>query len=273
MTRRDGDGRARSASDGHPGSARLDGRTALITGAASGIGLAVARRLADTGARVLLADLPGERLESAAAEIDGALAIAADLSDRAATLRLAAEAGSVQILVNNAGLQHVSPLEDFAEEQWDRLLAVMLTAPFLLTKSSLPGMYEAGWGRIVNIASVHGLVASPFKAAYVTAKHGLVGLTKAVALETAARAPDVTAHAVCPSYVRTPLVEAQIAAQAKAHGIDASAVVETVLLEANAVKRLIEPEQVAEAVGYLCGPGAWAMTGSVLTMDAGWLAH
>jgi 3-hydroxybutyrate dehydrogenase len=134
-------------------------------------------------------------------------------------------------------------------------------------------MYEAGWGRVINIASVHGLRASPYKSAYVSAKHGLLGFTKTVALEAAARCPDVTAHAICPSYVRTPLVEAQVESQAKAHGIDAAAVLSDVMLEANAVKRLIEPSQVAEAVGFLCGPVAWTMTGSVLTMDAGWLAH
>jgi len=149
----------------------------------------------------------------------------------------------------------------------------MLTAPFLLSKGFLPRMYEAGWGRVINVSSVHGLVASPFKGAYVAAKHGLVGLTKTIALEAAARCPDVTAHAICPSYVRTPLVEAQVADQATAHGIPPEEVVAGVLLEANAVKRLIEPEVVAEAVVFLCGPSAWTMTGSVLPLDAGWLAH
>jgi 3-hydroxybutyrate dehydrogenase len=167
----------------------------------------------------------------------------------------------------------VSPLEDFPVEAWDRLLAVMPTAPFLLARHVLPGMVEAGWGRIVNVASVHGLVASPYKAAYVAAKHGLVGLTKVIALEAAARCPDVTAHAVCPSYVRTPLVEGQIAAQARLRGLEPEEVVGEVLLEANAVKRLIEPEEVADAVVYLCRLGAWTMTGGVLTLDAGRLAH
>ena len=248
------------------------GRTALVTGAASGIGLAVAQHVAAEGARVLVSDLPGEPLDRTAAEL-GAAALAADLSEPAQVAELLARAGAVDILVNNAGLQHVSPLEDFPEEAWSRLIAVMLTAPFLLTRGVLPGMYEAGWGRVVNIASVHGLVASPYKSAYVAAKHGLVGLTKTVALEAAARCPDVTAHAVCPSYVRTPLVEAQIADQARAHGLPPEQVVSDVLLEANAVKRLIEPADVADAVVYLCGAAAWTMTGSVLTMDAGWLAH
>jgi 3-hydroxybutyrate dehydrogenase len=250
----------------------LERRTALVTGAASGIGLAIGRQLAAEGARVVLSDRPGPALEEAA-QIPGATAVAADLTDRADVASLASAAGQVDILVNNAGLQHVSPLEEFPEQDWDTLLAVMLTAPFLLTKALLPAMYENGWGRVVNVASVHGLVASPFKAAYVAAKHGLVGLTKTIALEAATRCPEVTAHAICPSYVRTPLVEAQIADQASAHGIRPDEVVSGVLLEDNAVKRLIEPDDVAEAVVFLCGPAAWTMTGSVLAMDAGRLAH
>ena len=251
----------------------LDGRTALVTGAASGIGLATARQLAAAGARVVVSDLAGPKLEEAAAGIPAGTAVAADLSSRSDVAELIDRAGPVDLLVNNAGLQHVSPLDEFPEEAWDRILAVMLTAPFLLTKGFLPGMYEAGWGRVINIASVHGLVASPFKGAYVSAKHGLVGLTKTTALEAAARCPDVTAHAICPSYVRTPLVEAQIADQARNQGVPADDVVTHVLLEANAVKRLIEPEVVAEAVAFLCGPSAWTMTGSIFPLDAGWLAH
>lgn len=251
----------------------IEGRRALVTGAASGIGLAIARMLSASGAHVVLSDLDGPRLHEAAAELPGSTALAADLSRRDDVAALIAQAGPVELLVNNAGLQHVSPLEDFPEEAWDRLLAVMLTAPFLLTKGFLPGMYDAGWGRVINIASVHALVASPFKSAYVAAKHGLIGLTKTVALEAAARCPDVTAHAICPSYVRTPLVEAQVGDQARLHGISAADVVSGVLLEANAVKRLIEPEVVSEAVAFLCGPSAWTMTGSVLPLDAGWLAH
>lgn len=255
------------------GNAPIEGRTALVTGAASGIGLAIARLLAASGARVILSDVEGPKLAAAADEIPGATALAADLSSRSDVAALVEHAGPVQLLVNNAGLQHVSPLEEFPEDAWDRLIAVMLTAPFLLAKGFLPGMYDAGWGRVINISSVHGLVASPFKAAYVSAKHGVVGLTKTIALEAAARCPDVTAHAICPSYVRTPLVEAQVADQARVHGISAADVVTGVLLEANAVKRLIEPEVVAEAVAFLCGPSAWTMTGNVLPLDAGWLAH
>jgi 3-hydroxybutyrate dehydrogenase len=255
------------------GEASIVGRSALVTGAASGIGLAISRRLAAEGALVTLVDLPGGALEQAAAGLRGARTLEADLASRDDIARLVAEVGLVEILVANAGLQHVSPIEDFPEETWDRLLAVMLTAPFLLAKAFLPSMYDAGWGRIINVASVHGLVASRFKSAYVAAKHGVVGLTKTIALEAAARCPEVTAHAVCPSYVRTPLVERQIDAQAAAHGLERDAVLGDVMLEANAVKRLIEPDEVADAVVYLCRPGAWTMTGSVLTLDAGWLAH
>jgi len=176
--------------------------------------------------------------------------------------------------VNNAGLQHVSPIESFDESQWDVMLAVMLTAPFLLTKLLIGGMYERGWGRVVNVASVHGLVASAYKSAYVSAKHGLVGLTKAVALEAGAQGSDnVTVNAICPSYVRTPLVEKQIAEQAGMHGIPESEVVENVLLERNAVKRLIEPADVASMVAFLCRDDMWSLTGRALTMDAGWLSH
>lgn len=268
---RNGDGSRRHGTE--PGAHRVEGRRALVTGGASGIGLAIARCLADRGAHVILTDVDEAALATACAELGEVEAITADLSDRADVSRVVEQAGAVDILVNNAGFQHVSPIESFPPDTWDRLLAVMLTAPFLLTRGFLPSMYEAEWGRVINIASVHGLVASPYKGAYVAAKHGLLGLTKTVALEAASRCPDVSVHAICPSYVRTPLVEAQIADQARAHDIAPSAVVSDVLLQANAVKRLIEPDDVAEAVCFLCGPAGWTMTGAVLTMDAGWLAH
>lgn len=254
------------------GAMQLEGKIALVTGAASGIGLAVARELTAHGATLTIADLPGDHLTAAADEI-GATALAADLSNRAETVRLACQAGPIDILVNNAGLQHVSPVEAFEDERWDRLLAVMLTAPFVLIRELIPGMYERGWGRIINLASVHGLVASPYKAAYISAKHGVIGLTKTVALEAAQRAPGVSVHAVAPSYVRTPLVERQIADQARMHGISEEEVIERILLVQNAVKRLIEPEEVARAVAFLCGDGGPIMTGSVLTLDAGRLAQ
>lgn len=244
----------------------------MVTGAASGIGLAVARDLTGRGVTVVLTDRPGERLTAAAEGLDGARTIAADLAVRDDVDRLVRDAGAIDILVNNAGLQHVSPIETFPEERWDQLIAVMLTAPFLLIRALIGGMYEWEWGRIVNIDSVHGLVASPYKSAYVTAKHGLLGLTRTVALEAAARTSGVTVNAIAPSYVRTPLVEKQIADQAKVHGLPEHEVVEKILLAHNAVKRLIEPEEVAESVTFLCGDAAWSTTGSVLTMDAGWLA-
>jgi 3-hydroxybutyrate dehydrogenase len=256
-----------------PGDAFLTGRRALVTGAASGIGLAIASHLAARGAEVVLLDLPGPRLEAAPRGIPGASALSADLSIRAEIEQLYERLGRVDILVNNAGLQHVRPIEEFEEAMWDRLIGVMLTAPFLLIRRCLPGMYDRGWGRIVNIASVHALVASPYKAAYVSAKHGVVGLTKTVALEAGAKGRGVTVNAICPSYVRTPLVEKQIADQARIQNVGEAEVVERILLDRNAVKRLIEPSEVAATVAFLCREEAWSITGSALTMDAGWLAH
>lgn len=251
----------------------LTGRRVLVTGAASGIGLAVARRLAADGADVVAVDLPGPALDALERALPGSELIATDLADRDQLHRLAETVGEVDILVNNAGLQRVHQLEEFPEGDWDMMLEVMLTTPFLLTRAVLPGMYQREWGRVINIASVHGLVASPYKAAYVACKHALVGLTKVLALEAGSRCPDVTAHAICPSYVRTPLVEAQIADQATAHGLEADQVLSNVLLAPNSVKRLIEPEEVASAVAYVARPEAWSMSGSALTLDAGWLAH
>ncbi len=186
---------------------------------------------------------------------------------------LKARGERVDVLINNAGLQHVSPIEQFDPAKWDLLLQVMLTAPFQLIQAALPGMYERNWGRIINVASVHGLIASPFKSAYVSAKHGVLGLTKTVALEAGARSNNITCNAICPSYVRTPLVEKQIADQAKVHRIPESEVVEKVMLTQNAIKKLIEPEEVAQLATFLCGEGAWSITGTAQTMDAGWLAH
>lgn len=251
----------------------LTGRRVLVTGAASGIGLAVAHRLASDGADVVATDLPGPALDALEEALPGSQRICADLADRDQLHQLVGAAGEVDILVNNAGLQRIHQLEDFPEADWDTMLEVMLTAPFLLTRAMLPGMYLREWGRVINIASVHGLVASPYKGAYVACKHALVGLTKVLALEAGGRCPDVTAHAICPSYVRTPLVEAQIADQAAAHGLEVDQVLSDVLLSANSVKRLIEPEEVASAVAYVARPEAWSMSGSVLTLDAGWLAH
>ncbi len=253
--------------------APLQGRRALVTGAASGIGLAVARELSGLGAHVVLSDLSIDVLRDVASGLPRSTTLAADLSSREGVKALAAGAGPIDILVNNAGLQHVSAVHEFDEGKWDTLLHVMLTAPFILIRELLPGMYARGWGRVVNIGSVHSLTASPYKAAYVAAKHGLVGLTKTVALEAAAQASGVTVNTLCPSYVRTPLVEKQMRDQARVHGIPEAEVLEKVMLTSNAVKRLIEPREVAQYAAFLCRDEAWSITGAALTMDAGWLAH
>lgn len=179
--------------------------------------------------------------------------------------------GSLDILVNNAGLQYVAPIVDYPEETWNRLIGVMLTGTFLCTKYALPHMIHARWGRVVNISSAHGLAASPFKSAYVSAKHGVIGFTKVAAWEVAAQ--GVTVNAVCPGYVRTPLVEGQIADQAKVHGIPAAEVVERVMLQPQALKRLLEPDEVAALVRYLCSDAAAGITGAALPIDGGWTAR
>ncbi|MFF4619520.1 3-hydroxybutyrate dehydrogenase [Nonomuraea jabiensis] len=246
----------------------LTGRTALVTGAGGGIGAACARRLAAEGAKVLVVDLRAEPAEKVAAEIGG-VAVVADLSDPGFVAALPDE--PVDIVVNNAGFQHVSPIEDFPPEVFSAMLRVMVEAPFLIARQVLPGMYARGWGRFVNISSVHGLRASPFKSAYTTAKHALEGFSKVVALEGAPH--GVTSTCVCPAYVRTGLVEAQIADQARVHGIEPDEVVENIMLQPAAIKRLIEPEEVAELVAYLCGPAGSFITGVSLPMDGGWTAH
>ena len=245
----------------------LGGRTAIVTGGASGIGEACARRLAGAGAKVTVIDLDGEGAERVAGELGGT-ALAADLTDPAGLdgLELSAD-----VLVNNAGFQHVAPVEEFPPERFVAMLALMVEAPFRMARAVLPAMYERGWGRVVNISSVHGLRASAYKSAYVTAKHGLEGLSKVVALEGAEH--GVTSNCVNPAYVRTPLVEGQIADQARSHGIPEDRVVTEVMLAPAAVKRLLEPEEGAEAVAYLCSPAAASVTGSSLVMDGGWSAH
>jgi 3-hydroxybutyrate dehydrogenase len=246
--------------------AELDGRTALITGAASGIGAACAQRLAADGARVVLLDRD-DRITAAAKELGGE-AVVADLTDTAAVGRLDLAA---DIVVNCAGIQHVAPIEDFPPEQFHRILTLMVEAPFLILRAVLPGMYDKGWGRVVHISSVHGIRASAYKSAYVAAKHATEGLSKTVALEGGAR--GVTSNTVCPAYVRTPLVENQISDQAKTHGIPESEVVEKIMLTEPVIKRLIEPAEVAAAVAYLCSDAASFVNGSSLVLDGGWSAR
>ena len=248
------------------GERELSGRTAVITGAASGIGAACARALADTGARVVLLDRD-ERVRELADELSGE-PLVLDLTDlgRLAELELSAD-----IVVNNAGIQHVAPVEEFPPEMFQHMLTLMVHAPFLLIQRLLPGMYQRGWGRIVHISSIHGLRASAYKSAYVTAKHGIEGLSKVLALEGGPR--GVTSNTVCPAYVRTPLVEKQIATQAAVHGIAESEVVEKIMLTEPAIKRLIEPAEVGAAVRYLCSDAAAFINGSALTLDGGWSAR
>ncbi|WP_353815535.1 3-hydroxybutyrate dehydrogenase [Agromyces sp. SYSU T00266] len=244
----------------------LSGRRAIVTGGASGIGLACAEAFAEAGAHVTIADLNGEAAAAAAERIGGE-AWQVDLGDTAALADLALDA---DILVNNAGIQHVRPIEEFEPERFSLILRIMLEAPFLLIRSALPGMYERGWGRVINLSSVHGLRASPFKSAYVAAKHGLEGLSKVTALEGGPH--GVTSNCVNPGYVRTPLVEKQIADQAKVHGIPEEDVVEKVMLTESAIKRLVEPAEVASLVRWLASDDARMVTGASYTMDGGWSA-
>jgi 3-hydroxybutyrate dehydrogenase len=245
----------------------LVGRRALITGGASGIGRACAVRLAEDGADVVVVDRDAEAAEAVARQVGGT-AVAVDLSDLDAVDALDL---AVDVLVNNAGLQHVAPVHEFPVDRFSYILRLMLEAPFRLVRGALPHMYEQQWGRIVNVSSVHGLRASPFKSAYVTAKHGLEGLSKVIALEGAEH--GVTSNCVNPAYVRTPLVEGQIADQARTHGLSEDEVVEQVMLAPAAIKRLIEPAEVADAVSWLCSPAAGSVTGTSLVMDGGWSAH
>ncbi|WP_019548212.1 SDR family oxidoreductase [Streptomyces sulphureus] len=245
----------------------LGGRSALVTGAASGIGRACAEALAARGAHVHVVDLDGERAAEVAATVGGT-AHGADLADAAAVDALPYD---VDVVVNNAGTQHLAAIEELDPERFALMQRVMVEAPFRILHRTLPAMYARGWGRVVNISSVHGLRASPYKSAYVTAKHALQGLSKVVALEGAAH--GVTSNCVNPAYVRTPLVERQVAEQARLHGIDEAEVRSEVFLEHPAIKRLIEPVEVAEAVAWLCGPHTSYLTGSELVLDGGWTAH
>jgi 3-hydroxybutyrate dehydrogenase len=241
----------------------LTGRSALVTGAASGIGRACAERLARAGAIVTVLDMNGDTARRVAKGIGGE-AMQADLSDGGVLDSLQVEA---DIVVNNAGVQNVAAIEDFPPERFSMMLRIMLEAPFRLVRAALPGMYEKGWGRVINISSVHGLRASPFKAAYISAKHGLEGLSKVIALEGGPK--GVTSNCICPAYVRTPLVEGQIADQARTRGISEDEVIEKVMLAKPAIKRLVEPEEVAELAAFLCTPEASFINGASLMMDGG----
>jgi 3-hydroxybutyrate dehydrogenase len=252
------------------GTVDLTGRTALVTGAASGIGLACAQRLAEAGAHVLVCDVDEAGARAVAEELAGT-AWVLDLADLDRLDERLRDGVDVDVLVNNAGVQHVAPLEDFPPDRFDLIVRLMLLAPFRLVRAALPHMYARGWGRIVNISSAHGLVASPYKSAYVSAKHGLEGLSKVTALEAGGR--GVTANCVNPGYVRTPLVEKQIADQARTHGIAEDEVVEKVMLELPSVKRLVEPAEVAELVAFLCGPASASVNGASLPVDGGWTAR
>jgi 3-hydroxybutyrate dehydrogenase len=246
----------------------LSGKAALVTGAASGIGRAVAERLQAEGMDVLSVDLRPDK--------DGpGTPYEADLTDAQANEASVQEAlnrfGRLDVVVANAGIQHVSPIEEFPVEKWNTIIALLLTSPFLLARHSWPALKASKSGRFIAIASVHGLVASPYKAAYVSGKHGVVGLCKTLALEGADH--GITANAVCPAYVRTPLVEKQIADQARAHGLPEEEVLEKVILQPHAVKQLIEPSEVAGVVAFLAGPEGKMFTGAPITLDQGWTAR
>jgi len=254
----------------------LKGRTAVITGSNSGIGLGVAEELAKAGADVVLNSFTDSDEDHAlagriAAEHGvGARYIAADMSDPDACRRLMEQVGVVDILVNNAGIQHVAPVDEFPREKWDAIIAIMLSSAFHTTAASLPGMRERGWGRIVNIASAHGLTASPYKVAYVAAKHGLVGLTKTVALETAEE--PITANAICPGYVLTPLVEKQIPATMEKYGMDREQVIREVMLARQPSRQFATVEQIGGTAVFLCSAAADQITGTTISVDGGWTA-
>ena len=259
----------------------LAGRAAIVTGSTSGIGLGIARALAEAGADILLNGLgdPVE-IERLRADLEGASGVrvlydGANLMEPAGAAAMVEHAadmfGQVDILVNNAGIQHVSPIEDFPPEKWDAIVALNLSSAFHAIRTVFAPMKATGWGRIVNVASAHGLVASPFKSAYVAAKHGIIGLTKTVALEGARF--GVTCNAICPGYVWTPLVENQIADTAKARGLSREAVIENVLLAAQPNKRFADVEELGALAVFLCGPGGRSITGTALPVDGGWTAH
>jgi len=259
----------------------LKGKSAVVTGSTSGIGLAIARALAAEGANVVLNGFgPADEIQSVRSRLEREHGVrvaysGADMLHPGQIQAMVAEAaqifGSLDLLVNNAGIQHVAPVDEFPTEKWDAILAVNLSSAFHTIRAALPAMKAKGWGRIVNIASAHGLVASPFKSAYVAAKHGLVGLTKAVALETAGK--GITCNAICPGYVLTPLVEKQIEDQAKAHDIARDEVIAKVILERQPSKAFVRVEEVSALAVFLCSEAAASITGASLSVDGGWTAQ
>lgn len=251
----------------------MQGKIALVTGAASGIGRAIAETYAKHGVHVIVSDV-SDAGGLVAQQIGGSF-IKADLSDQDEVRRLAHDAlavrGRVDILVNNAGFQHVSPVEDFPEDMWAKMIQVMLVAPFQLIKHLVPAMKNNGWGRIINMSSIHGVVASPYKSAYIAAKHGLIGLTKTAALELGAY--GITVNAICPAYVRTAIVDKQIEVLAATHGLPEQEVVSKIMLEPAAIKRMIKHEEVAELALFLTSEKAGAITGAAHMIDLGWTAR
>jgi len=259
----------------------LKGKSAVITGSTSGIGLGIARALAAQGANVMINGFgDAAAIESLRAELERAHRIEAlysdaDMAKPAEIAAMVAQAergfGAVDILINNAGIQFVAPVDEFPIDKWDAIIAVNLSSAFHSTRTVLPGMKRRGWGRIVNIASAHGLVASPYKSAYIAAKHGIVGFTKTVALETARQ--SITCNAICPGYVLTPLVERQIDDQAHTHGLPREEVIEKVMLERQPSRTFVKVEEVAALTVFLCGDDAASMTGAALSVDGGWVAQ
>jgi 3-hydroxybutyrate dehydrogenase len=258
----------------------LTGRNAVITGSTSGIGLGIARMLAEAGAKVMLngfgkpediaaakrhiAEVSGEEPHHSAADLSKPEEVRAMITEAQGVL------GPVDILVNNAGIQFTSPVADFPDEKWNAIIAINLSAVFHGTKAVLPGMKERGWGRIINIASAHGLVGSPEKVAYVAAKHGVVGMTKVTAIEWAQT--GITCNAICPGFVRTPLAEVQVGAIAKEKGVSEEVALKDHLLAKQPSKRWVEVEEVARMALYICGPGTGSLTGAALSLDGGWVA-